>query len=540
MRKYITKNLGWVVLGNLIVAGSTFFIAMLSYITADLVENMGDLKVKQGLTYGIWYVGTIIGILLFEYLSKVSSAKLMQCVMGQLKCDVAKKVFSMPREEYKKNDTGYYLGIFTEDIRNLYNDYFDCIFALFTSIVQLIVYSAFLFKMNWILALVTLGITFLTVALPDREGKKLAKAKGIQSAQNARYVGCLKELLEGNSLINSRTRKAFIDRHDKECLDRENITFQNNKLASFVQIFAGATLYLINIAVFICGLILISNDMLTVGMFVGLLSLIDAVAIPVRDMMYQIIGIRSAKEIKEKMLDILEYPENEDKITKEFSDKITVRNLGYAQGEFALCDVNLEIRKGRKYAIVGRSGAGKSTLMKLMLGQYGDYAGEILYDGVEQSRYDLSTMVAEISQDTIVFNASMEENITLFGSYGMEELQKYARELELEEMLDLQPGESGMTLSGGEKNKLALLRALCRECKVLFCDEMFSALDEKSKKLLGNKLFLREDFTMVVITHDISEASLNYFDEIILMEDGKVLKQGEKSEMLPYIKEYFA
>lgn len=540
MRKYITKNLGWVVLGNLIVAGSTFFIAMLSYITADLVENMGNLKVKQGLTYGIWYVGTIIGILLFEYLSKVSSAKLMQCVMGQLKCDVAKKVFSMPREEYKKNDTGYYLGIFTEDIRNLYNDYFDCIFALFTSIVQLIVYSAFLFKMNWILALVTLGITFLTVALPDREGKKLAKAKGIQSAQNARYVGCLKELLEGNSLINSRTRKAFIDRHDKECLDRENITFQNNKLASFVQIFAGATLYLINIAVFICGLILISNDMLTVGMFVGLLSLIDAVAIPVRDMMYQIIGIRSAKEIKEKMLDILEYPENEDKITKEFSDKITLRNLGYAQGEFALCDVNLEIRKGRKYAIVGRSGAGKSTLMKLMLGQYGDYAGEILYDGVEQSRYDLSTMVAEISQDTIVFNASMEENITLFGSYGMGELQKYARELELEEMLDLQPGESGMTLSGGEKNKLALLRALCRECKVLFCDEMFSALDEKSKKLLGNKLFLREDFTMVVITHDISEASLNYFDEIILMEGGKVLKQGEKSEMLPYIKEYFA
>lgn len=257
-------------------------------------------------------------------------------------------------------------------------------------------------------------------------------------------------------------------------------------------------------------------------------------------MMYQIIGIRSAKEIKEKMLDILEYPENEDKITKEFSDKITLRNLGYAQGEFALCDVNLEIRKGRKYAIVGRSGAGKSTLMKLMLGQYGDYAGEILYDGVEQSRYDLSTMVAEISQDTIVFNASMEENITLFGSYGMGELQKYARELELEEMLDLQPGESGMTLSGGEKNKLALLRALCRECKVLFCDEMFSALDEKSKKLLGNKLFLREDFTMVVITHDISEASLNYFDEIILMEDGKVLKQGEKSEMLPYIKEYFA
>lgn len=142
--------------------------------------------------------------------------------------------------------------------------------------------------------------------------------------------------------------------------------------------------------------------------------------------------------------------------------------------------------------------------------------------------------------NTIVFNASMEENITLFGSYGMGELQKYARELELEEMLDLQPGESGMTLSGGEKNKLALLRALCRECKVLFCDEMFSALDEKSKKLLGNKLFLREDFTMVVITHDISEASLNYFDEIILMEDGKVLKQGEKSEMLPYIKEYFA
>lgn len=290
---------------------------------------------------------------------------------------------------------------------------------------------------------------------------------------------------------------------------------------------------------FICGLILINNDTLTVGMFVGLLSLIDAVAILVRDMMYQIIGIRSAKEIKEKMLNILEYPENGDKVTKEFRDKITVRDLGYTQGEFTLSDVNLEIRKGRKYAIVGRSGAGKSTLLKLMLGQYGDYAGEILYDGVEQSKYDLSTIVAEISQDTIVFNASMEDNIILFGSYKMDELQKYIKELGLEEMLDLQPEESGMTLSGGEKNKLALLRALCRECKVLFCDEMFSALDEKSKKLLGNKLFQREDFTMVVITHDISKDSLDYFDELILMEDGRVVKQGGKSEMLPYIEEYF-
>lgn len=102
MKKYITKNLGWVVLGNLIVAGSTFFIAMLSYIIADLVENMGDLKIKQGLTSGIWYVGTIIGILLFEYLSKVSGAKLMQCVMGQLKCDVAKKFFPCPEKNTRR------------------------------------------------------------------------------------------------------------------------------------------------------------------------------------------------------------------------------------------------------------------------------------------------------------------------------------------------------------------------------------------------------------------------------------------------------
>lgn len=539
MRRFILKNLPWVILVNLIAASSTFFIAMLPYITADLVENIENITLTNGLKYGVLYVGAVIGILLFEYLCKVSSAKLMQRVMGQLKCEVAKKIFSIPKEEYKKNDAGYYLGIFTEDIRNLYNDYFDCIFALFKSLVQLTVYSVFLFKMNWILALVILGVGLLTVALPDMKGKKLAKARGMQSAQNAKYVSCLKELLEGNGLINSRTRKAFIKRHDEACLAREDKTFRYNVLNSFVQIFAAASLYLINIAAFVCGLILINNEMLTVGMFVGLLSLIDVVAIPMGDVMYQIIGIRSAKEIKDKMLDILDYPEAEDKISKDFADRIVIKNLKYVQGEFLLSGINVEIKRGKKYAIIGKSGAGKSTLLKLMQGQCQGYTGEILYDGVEQSKYDLSAMVAEISQDTMVFNASIEENITMFGSYSAAELSKCAAELGLEDLFELQPGENGMTLSGGEKNKLALLRALCRDCKVLFCDEMFSALDEKSKKMLGNKLFKKDDLTMVVITHDLSDDSLDHFDELILIENGRIIKQGEKKEMLPYIKEYF-
>lgn len=188
---------------------------------------------------------------------------------------------------------------------------------------------------------------------------------------------------------------------------------------------------------------------------------------------------------------------------------------------------------------MGKSGAGKTTLLKLLLGYYGGYEGTITYDGVPQEQCGLTEMITEISQETVIFHAGARDNITLFGSYQSDRFDDYVEALGAGALMRENFGEDGANISGGEKNKIALLRALNRECDVLFCDEMFSALDEQNKRLISDYLSGREDLTVLSVTHDIREEALQLYDEIIVMDGGQIARQGETDVIFPFLQEFF-
>lgn len=539
MKKFIYRNKGRIFLVNLFAAGSALFAALLPYITARLVEQIGVFLKGTAVRFAFYYIGAVAGILAFEYLSKLADVKLRERMMCQLKCAVADKFLALPQETFHEEDSAYYMSVLTEDIPVLYQDYFMCVFDFFNSIIRVIVYLVFMFCLNPILAAVIFVVCLATVAIPNVGGKRLAALRNEQAAENARYIGKIKEIFEGFILVNPITRKAFALRHDEACGKREAAAYRYNRFSSFVEVFAGLSLYIINIAAFVCGLILIRLNLLTVGSFVGLLAFVDLIALPVQDIMYQIIGIRSAGEIKEKIENILNLPENSEKAKNLLEDEIVVRDLNFAREDFTLKDINLTLKKGRKYAVVGKSGAGKTTLLKLLLGYYGGYEGTISYDGVPQEQCELTEMIAEINQDAVIFNADAKDNITLFDSYQSANFEAYIKALDAETLMRESFGEDGTNISGGEKNKIALLRALNRECKVLFCDEMFSALDEKNKKHISDYLSGRRDLTVLSVTHDIQEEALKLYDEIIVMDAGQIIRQGETETILPFLKDLF-
>lgn len=537
MRKYIYQNKGRVILVNLFAAGSALSAALLPYITARLVEQIGMLR-GTAVGFAFCYMGAVAGILLFEYLSKLADVRLKEQMMCQLKCAVTDKFLSMPQEKFHEEDSAYYMSVLTEDIPVLYQDYFMCVFDFFNSIIRVAVYLVFMFWLNPILAAVIFTVCLATVAIPNIGGKRLGALRNEQVAENARYIGNIKELFEGFILVNPVTRKAFAARHEDACRKREAATCRYNRFSSFVEVFAGLSLYIINIAAFICGLVLIRLNLLTVGSFVGLLAFVDLIALPVQDIMYQIIGIRSAGEIKEKMEAILNLPETPGKTKNRLEDSIVVKALSFQREDFTLQDIDLTLKKGRKYAIVGKSGAGKTTLLKLLLGYYGGYDGTITYDNVPQEQCELTEMIAEVNQDAVIFNAGAKDNITLFGSYQSDRFDAYVNALDAGALMRESFGEDGANISGGEKNKIALLRALNRECKVLFCDEMFSALDEKNKKQITGYLSERRDLTVLSVTHDIQEEALKLYDEIIVMDAGQIIRQGEPEVILPFLKDF--
>lgn len=539
MKKYIYRNKGRIFLVNLFAAGSALSAALLPYITARLVEQIGVFVKGTAVRFSFFYIGAAAGILLFEYLSKLADVRLKEQMMCQLKCAVADRFLSLSQEKFHEEDSAYYMSVLTEDIPVLYQDFFMCVFDFFNSIIRVAVYLIFMFRLNPILAAVIFAVCLAVLAIPNIGGKRLGALRNAQVEENARYVGRIKELFESFVLVNPVTRKVFAGRHEEACRKREAAVYRYDRFNSFVEVFAGLSLYIINIAAFVCGLVLIRFDLLTAGSFVGLLAFVDLIALPVQDIMYQIIGIRSAGEIREKIEGVLKLPETAEKTKNRLEDSIVVRDLSFAREEFTLRGINLILKKGRKYAVVGKSGAGKTTLLKLLLGYYGGYEGTITYDGVPQEQCGLTEMITEISQETVIFHAGARDNITLFGSYQSDRFDDYVEALGAGALMRENFGEDGANISGGEKNKIALLRALNRECDVLFCDEMFSALDEQNKKLISDYLSGREDLTVLSVTHDIREEALQLYDEIIVMDGGQIVRQGETDVIFPFLQEFF-
>lgn len=160
--------------------------------------------------------------------------------------------------------------------------------------------------------------------------------------------------------------------------------------------------------------------------------------------------------------------------------------------------------------------------MKLLLGMLKPKSGEIFYDEKNIKDIDISKIATYISQDIFIYNASGMDNVTLFDYKRKKDLDYYIDLLKVRELMERNLGELGRNISGGEKNRIAILRALNMETKIIVLDESLANLDELNKKEITDFLLGLKDIMIILITHDYDEDYLNKFDEIIKMEKGKV------------------
>lgn len=223
--------------------------------------------------------------------------------------------------------------------------------------------------------------------------------------------------------------------------------------------------------------------------------------------------------------------------------KIKIEHLSfkYAENE-VLNDISFEIKRGEKIGIVGLSGAGKSTLFKLLLKEYEDYKGLIKFDDLnlhEVSPKDYYAHTAVVLQETEVFNFSLKDNVII----GRENYSKSAFDKALEishvkdflhklpQSVDTLIGEKGVKLSGGEKQRLGIARAVYKEPELLLLDEATSHLDIESEKSIQDSLHkFFESVTAVVIAHRLT--TIKEMDRIIVIEGGKLVEEGSFSKLM--------
>jgi len=242
-------------------------------------------------------------------------------------------------------------------------------------------------------------------------------------------------------------------------------------------------------------------------------------------------------------------PTIEGKGTKTFP--VTWERLGAEHVSFAyrkrkvLDDVTLSIRKGEKVGLVGHSGAGKSTLFKILLKLYEDYEGTVSFDGMPLRDIDRASYVrrvAVVQQETELFDLSLKDNIAIVAGKKRIDVSRFSRALataHLDELVKSLPqgadtlvGEKGVKLSGGEKQRLGIARAVYKNPEILFLDEATSHLDADSERKIQDSLheFFKGSLTAIVIAHRLS--TIRQMDRIIVLEKGRIAEEGTFEALL--------
>ncbi len=223
---------------------------------------------------------------------------------------------------------------------------------------------------------------------------------------------------------------------------------------------------------------------------------------------------------------------------------IEFKNVSFAYGDKKVFDdSSFTITRGEKIGIVGLSGAGKSTLFKLLLKEYENYKGEIIIDNtplVTISKSDYFKHTSVVLQDTEVFNFSLRDNITISSyenkndeglfekSLSIAHIKEFSQKLPLG--VNTLIGEKGVKLSGGEKQRVGIARAVFKNPELLLLDEATSHLDVESEEKIQDSLHtFFQSVTAIVIAHRLT--TIKEMDKILMIEDGKIIEQGSFDEL---------
>ncbi len=554
MRECIKKNklllvltVAFSVISSVALVGLSLFIqTTIDYVTAGNMEGF-----KRILIYSVGY-GILIGLLYFIYdiLSKMFIRNLLKMLRN-------KAFFGILRRNYKdfnSKNTADYISVLTNDMKLIEENYIVPLLLIFQYGVMFIVTVILLLYLS---PVVTLGIfisMLLIFIVPSLFGKALEKKQLELSNRLSFFTSKLKDIFSGYDVIRSYNLKDSIGKEFEE---------ENNNLANAK--FAADKIFVINeslsqtlgmgtqfVAIFLSSYLVIKGN-LTMGMLIAIVQLSGTFVQPVIMIMSNLPKLNSVKPIIKRIDEFSAYKDNDfiGKDKPHFNNNLEVSNLSfsYSNGRSIINDISLKIDKNKKYAIVGGSGCGKSTLIKLMLGYYSDFSGNIKFDGnsiknlnIEQ----LNKMISIIHQNVYMFDKNIKDNICLYKEFSEEQINNVLKLSgankfieETSNGLNYLVGENGSNLSGGQRQRIAIARALIQQTPILVLDEGTSAIDMQTAYDIESKLLNIKDLTLITITHKMSEELLSLYDEIIYMENGQIVESGNLKELLEKKEKFF-
>lgn len=490
------------------------------------------------------------------FISELTKNKFVNNFSKKYRKHIFDEIITSDLNEFNNNSIGDFLSTMTNTIATIEDKYIKAYFNVISNFALLLFSVVGMFIINWKLSIAVLIISLLPLVLMSLLGGKMQTKQRAVLQQQDDYVSQVKDAFSGFLVIKSfniekQISKEFQINNNKRA-DGELALAEFNNISISISNFSG---YLVFLVAYGLGMFLVINGSTSIGGVTAIVQLVNFVVMPMSKLGLEINNKKaggSAVKTLNQLLAKIHIPIKNNYPYLELNSfatdiKFVKVNFSYPQpgekGKRVLSNINLQIEKGKKYALVGMSGSGKSTLLKLLMKYYKlEQNGSISIDNVNINKINLASLyklINIVQQDVYLFDDSLAYNIKLGESFTDKELNDAINKSGLRKLVDSAPdgiemnvGEEGKELSGGQKQRVSIARALIRKTPILLMDEATSALDQKNTTEIENAILEVADLTAIVVTHKLNPNLLKRYDAIIFMKEGTITEIGSFVDLM--------
>jgi len=551
-KDYSKKYLNKIIISaffSILVAGSTSAIAWLLDPAIEKIFIQKDQSLLILIPLMIIFAFTTKGFSL--YYAKATMIGVGESIKKKLQYDMVDTLIGTDTQIIDKKHSGKFISNLTYDVTHITNLLSNAILTLFKDSLTLIGLLFVMFFQNWKLALISIIMIPLASIAAKTLGKRISKVTTEAQQKSGFLTTYLVELFKNHKLIKIFQKESFEKNRADEYLTQ--LKEKNQKIQTvYVRmspIMETLTGIMIAILIFYSG-ILISRGDLDINNFFSFLAAMMLAYQPVRSLSTLNMVLNQGLSAASRIMPIIDQKNmindsSDAKDIKVKNSEIEFKDLNFSyesEGEQTLNSINLEFKGGKMTSLVGHSGSGKSTIMNLIPRFYDSQSGDITID--KQSIYkttinSLRKEISMVSQETTLFDDTIKNNIKYAKEDATEEEVLNVSKLSFcDEFINKLPdkyetiiGENGVRLSGGEKQRLSIARAMLKKSSIILLDEATSSLDSETESKIQEALkVLTKDKTTIVIAHRLS--TILNSSNIYVIDSGKVVGSGKHEDLL--------
>lgn len=496
---------------------------LMSYIFDDhLLDSILSLIVIVLIFLGVYLIVSTLQ----QYVVEVLKNKIRYSLNQNLYQSYASRNIEL----FQKKDSSEILNEFNNEVNVVIDNYVSSKLNVFSLTISLILGSLYIANLSVEILMFLLFCAFITILINSIFKNSLKKNQMNYLDSMKQWLCSIKNLCRCfNDIKILNLEKVFCDGLDIENKNLEQSTLKNNgfiKILTSINSFISQAMFFLTL---LFGIVLIHYNRLTVGQLLGIAQASNMVIMPIVNYANLRNMIQSSKPVLQKLLDnSICSEEKKPIIFDEQIHDIKIKHLSYSYGVRQILDLNnLVIDQGKKYLVIGKSGDGKSTFLDILTKQKkadGIYVNDKDLKDVQFSTYVDKFSYVNQNNDLLPF--SFEQNITLGRKMSKYSLKDLVTIFNLESIFDKERDNldfEHLNLSGGEKQRICLARAIYRNKKWLFLDEAFSAIDKTNSDRIHQFILSNPDLTVLSIEHKVKKETVSLYDKVLLFENKKIV-----------------